>query len=109
MTNADALTFTGLTKASHIVTGLDANGKYEYRVKAVPVDTENFGDSRWTDKVLLDLSDADTSGITDITAPATDESAEYFTLQGIRLPSLPSAPGIYIRKTSVNTEKVTVK
>lgn len=103
---SDVLTFTGLTKTSQIVTGLESGTKYEYRVKAVPVDTENFGESRWTEKNILDLTP---TGVKDIIEGGNATDAEYFTLQGIRLLSVPSAPGIYIRKTAKETEKINIR
>ena len=35
-----------------------------------------------------------------------DTPVEYYTIQGIRLPGAPTAPGIYIRRTGSKAEKV---
>lgn len=37
-----------------------------------------------------------------------DDNAEYFTLQGIRLQNTPTAPGLYIRRSSYGETKVIV-
>ncbi len=42
-----------------------------------------------------------------LATPQLPNSApEYYTIQGIRLPGEPSAPGIYIRRTGSKAEKV---
>ena len=40
------------------------------------------------------------------TSQLPDSQAEYYTLQGIRLPGEPTAAGIYIRRTGTKAEKV---
>lgn len=40
------------------------------------------------------------------TSPLPNSQAEYYTLQGIRLPGEPAAHGIYIRRTGSKAEKV---
>lgn len=52
------------------------------------------------------LADAALTAVRDITAD-TAVAAEYYTLQGVRVPS-PDAPGIYIERRGAHTRKIAV-
>ena len=80
---------------------------YDYRVGAVPVDTENFSASSWSELKTVTLTDD--AGVSDIAADAdANAPAEYFTLQGVRISGTP-APGIYIRRSGSVVSKVVVR
>lgn len=50
------------------------------------------------------------SGIGDVLAdPSASSPAEYFTLQGVRLPSRPSLPGIYLVRLGKEVKKVLIR
>lgn len=106
-TSSGKLTYSDLTENSLTVTGLEENGTYKYRVKAVPVDTDNYVDSAWSEKYTFTL--ADQTAVTDINMTADDATAEYYTLQGIRLSGAPTAPGLYISRRGNKVSKVLVK
>ena len=55
-------------------------------------------------KVFLNL-DAAVTGLP-VGPTVNDTPVEYYTIQGIRLPGAPTAPGIYIRRTGSKAEKV---
>lgn len=50
-------------------------------------------------------ADASVTGLP-VGPTANDTTVEYYTIQGIRLPGAPTAPGIYIRRTGSKAEKV---
>lgn len=50
-------------------------------------------------------ADAAVTGLP-VGSTANDTTVEYYTIQGIRLPGAPTAPGIYIRRTGSKAEKV---
>lgn len=106
--NGDALsrTISGITSTSYTVDGLKEYGTYDYRVKAVPVDTENFGDSKWTDVNTVTLSDS--SAITDVET-TDDTTADYYNLQGVKVSSSVLTPGIYIMRKGDKVSKIIVK
>lgn len=105
--DATAMTITGITGTSYKVTGLKEKGVYDYRVRAVPVDTENFSASSWSELKTVTLTDD--AGVSDIAADAdANAPAEYFTLQGVRVSGTP-APGIYIRRSGSVVSKVVVR
>jgi hypothetical protein len=79
---------------------------YNYRVKAVPVDTDSYRESEWSETKQFTLTT--TNGVATIAAEGEGE-AEYFTLQGMRVVGAPTAPGIYIRRQGTATTKVLVK
>lgn len=49
------------------------------------------------------------TGVDNIAADSDNATAEYFTLQGIRVDGDNLAPGVYIRRTSAHTEKVLIR
>jgi M6 family metalloprotease-like protein len=104
--SADTKTFTGITDTFYKVTDLEAYGTYDYRVKAVPVDTDSYNASAWTEKDTFTLSDQ--SAVSAITID-DNAAAEYFTTQGVRINGVPTTPGIYIRRQGTTTTKVMVK
>lgn len=107
-TEGESRIITGITGTSYRVEGLEAGGLYEYRVKAHAVVDGEETESEWSAPRTADLSKA--NSFISLT-PATDGSAEaeYFTLQGVRVSGVPSAPGIYIRRQGTLTEKVIVR
>ncbi len=96
---------TGITGNSYSVAGLKENGEFEYRVKAVPNDTETLSESAWSEKkrVCLDTS----TGVSIVVD--SDSEAEYFNLQGMRVESKMLQPGIYLCRKNGKTIKVLVK
>jgi hypothetical protein len=46
-----------------------------------------------------------TTAVDDIIADAPDADAQYYNLQGIRVPA-PTAPGLYIRRSGTRTTKI---
>jgi len=95
---------TGIRGTSYTVDGLKADGKYNYRLKAVPVDPEAYSESDWSLPVTIDLA---ASGIVDIATDA--QPAEYYNLQGVRVNPDALVPGIYIVKQGTATGKVVVR
>ncbi|MDO4320335.1 MAG: M6 family metalloprotease domain-containing protein [Bacteroidales bacterium] len=102
--DSDIRTIAGITATSYTVSDLKENGIYDYRVKAVPVDTDNFSASDWSATATADLS---TNGIADIIVDTVQ--TEYYNLQGIRVSPDDLEPGIYIVKQGTATHKVVVK
>lgn len=49
------------------------------------------------------------SGIQNVETTDAEAPARYFRLDGIELPGVPAAPGLYIRRTASTAEKVLVK
>lgn len=98
-------TITGIAATSVLVSDLPANDVYDYRVKAVPTDGDSFSESPWSETRQFTL-DGSTGVEENMTECPTD--AVYFSLQGIRLSGVPSAPGIYIMRQGNKTRKVRV-
>lgn len=105
--DATARTITGITDMSHTVTGLTENGVFDYRVKAVPANADEWNESAWSETRTVDLS-AGNSAIT-ITTAENNAADEYFTLQGVKVNGNNLTPGIYIRRTGSVVEKVMVR
>lgn len=106
--DATKRTITGITSLSHTVEGLTANGKFDYRVKAVPVDETAAIESQWSKKQTVDLS---LSGIESIgsDASASEATVQWYNLQGIRVDGTALTPGIYIRRCGNKAEKIVVR
>jgi M6 family metalloprotease-like protein len=102
---AETMTFTGITETHLLVENLETGETYTYRVKAVPTNSEEFADSKWSEKGQFTL---DNSAVSTITVD-TNAAAEYFTLQGIRVKGTPTTPGIYVRRAGSQTLKVVIK
>lgn len=99
-----ARTLTGITGTSCRVDGLLGNGTFDYRVKAVPADSENYSASAWTAKQQFTLGG--NSSAAEIAADSA--TAEYYTLQGLRLNGRPSHPGIYIERRGTQVRKIAI-
>lgn len=104
--NDDIRTYNGITTNSFTLTDLNENGKYDYRLKAVPNEGSEFSESKWSPYYLLDLAMTPVVSIETIGSP---EDVEYFTLQGLKLNSTPMEKGIYIRCTNGKTQKIIIK
>lgn len=105
--DATAMTITGITGTSCAVTGLKKTGVYDYRVRAVPADTEAHSPSAWSETKTVTLGDG--AGVGDIVTDAdTENSAEFFTLQGVRVTGQ-LTPGLYIRRCGGKVQKVIVR
>lgn len=100
------MTITGITDTQYLVKGLKPEVTYDYRVKAVPVDATLHSESPWSETVTVDLS---SSSIADTNADTSDENAEYYTLQGLRINPSALTPGIYIRRQDSSTTKIYIK
>lgn len=101
---ATSRTVTGISGTSCRVDGLLENGTFDYRVKAVPADTEKYSASAWTEKHQFTLGgNSSAAGIGADTA-----AAEYFTLQGLRLDARPSQPGIYVERRGLQVRKIAI-
>ncbi len=98
--------FKGITGTSHIVEGLTKGASYDYRVHAVAADNESFNDSPWSSYSTFEL-DNNFSGV--ILVPGVSAQEAWFTLEGVRLPRKPVAPGLYIRARGSKTDKVIIK
>jgi len=108
-------TVTGITETSYSVTGLEKDGSYCYRVKAVPVDDSVAKESFWSAVQNVNLSGL--SGVTDIESEATvsgwrvvdgeilaTPGARLYSVSGIEVKALSPghfapAPGAYILVT----------
>lgn len=68
-----------------------------------------YGVSKYADATARPV-DSGFTGIEDIVGDAdTDAAAEYYTLQGFRLAGAPTAPGVYLKRTSAGTAKVQIR
>ncbi|MDE5657001.1 MAG: hypothetical protein K2I19_08025, partial [Muribaculaceae bacterium] len=99
-------TVSGITGTSCRVDGLLEYGTFDYRVKAVPVDSENYSDSPWTAKAQFILSDENSSAIN---ISSADAAAEYYNLQGLRLNGRPAESGLYIERRGSQVRKIRVR
>ncbi|MDE5942399.1 MAG: M6 family metalloprotease domain-containing protein [Muribaculaceae bacterium] len=101
------ITIEGITSMSHTVENLEEGALYDIRLKAVPVSTDEYLDSDWTDFHTVDMSANTGTHIT--IAPSEHPAEEWFTVQGT--PVAPSAllPGIYIRRSGNTTEKIVIR
>jgi hypothetical protein len=103
---SDNMTFTDLTSTSITLTNLEEMVAYDCRVKAVPIDKENYAESAWSDKYQFTLSNL--SGMSGI-GYDSQSAVEYFNLQGVRINGTPSTSGIYIRCQGGKISKVLVR
>jgi M6 family metalloprotease-like protein len=101
------LTFTGITGTSYTVTDLEEGATYNYHVKAVPANAEEYAESAWSETKTFALSDY--SGVEGIDADNAEAVTVWYTLQGIRLAGAPTTPGLYICRQGQQTTKVVVK
>jgi hypothetical protein len=101
------LTFTGITGTSYTVTDLEEGATYNYHVKAVPANAEEYVESAWSETKTFALSDY--SGVEGIDADNAEAVTVWYTLQGIRLAGAPTTPGLYICRQGQQTTKVVVK
>lgn len=99
------LTFEGITGTSHKVTGLTYGETYDWRVKAVPVNSSLARESRWTGWQTVTING--TSAINGIDTDATDAPAEYYDLTGRRVTD--PAPGIYVVRRGNSVAKEVVR
>lgn len=98
---------TGIRGNKYTIDNLQLLRAFRYRVKAVPVDTETYKESPWTDWQYVDLS---TTGIESVSGDAEGEApAEYYTLQGMRVAAGALTPGIYVRRQGTRTDKVVIR
>lgn len=102
-----AIVITDINGTSYTVIGLAANARYDYKVKAVSKNPDVVADSKWSPSGLLDLGMS--TAVEIVEAPETAAAAEYFTLQGIRLNTVPTVPGIYIEHRNGQSRKILVK
>lgn len=100
-------TVEGISGLSYTVSGLKSGGCFDYRVKAVPCDSENYGESAWCKAGVLDLSQP--TGISCFDSEMYGSEDEYFTLEGVRVDGADLAPGVYIRVSEGVTEKIMVR
>ena len=99
---------TGITGTSYTVTGLKTDGVYDYRVKAVPNDSENFDHSAWTEYGSVNLSNY--SGVESVIAGDNENVApEFYNLQGVKVAESNLIPGVYVVKRGTSVSKVLVK
>ncbi len=100
------LTITGITGNSYEVTGLDSEERYDYRIKAVSGNTDEYEDSEWSARRTVDL----TSGIVSVEATADPNApTEYFTLQGIKVDASELTPGIYVMRRGNTVTKTVIR
>ena len=100
----EVILIEGIEDMSHTLSNLKEGGLYEYRIKAVPRDTEDFLESDWTSKNTFDLSKYDPSAIFEI-IEQDNAPTEYYTLQGIKI-AMPTTPGVYIVKRGSRVAKI---
>jgi hypothetical protein len=89
------------------VTDLEEGATYNYHVKAVPANAEEYVESAWSETKTFALSDY--SGVEGIEADNAEAVTVWYTLQGIRLAGAPTTPGLYICRQGQQTTKVVVK
>jgi len=60
---------------------------------------------------VLEVGEGGTTGVATITADdaANDADAEYYNLQGIKVPAQNLTPGFYIRRTPANSSKIYIR
>ena len=102
-----ARTFTGITSLTHTVTDLTENGVYDFRVKAVPSDATQWLESPWSETLTVTLGGS--GAIDNAFANDAEATAEYFTLEGIRVSADTLSPGIYICRRGTSVSKILVK
>jgi len=78
---SETLTFSGIKETSLLVSDLEKEETYDYRVKAVPVDSDNYAESAWSEKYQFTLHNS--SAVSSIESNNND-SVDYFTIQGIK-------------------------
>lgn len=100
-------TFKGLTALSHKIEDLEADGVYEYRLRAEPVDATSLDPSPWTPYTVVDLSKAPAAILLLPTSDASPAPARFYNLQG--QPVANPGPGLYIRVTGSRAEKVLLR
>lgn len=101
------ITITGITALSHIVEGLIPGEKYDFRVKALPADPDNYTESEWTPRETVTLTLA---GIHDVTIDSVTETAvEYFTIQGTKVNAGNLTPGIYVERRGTTVRKIVIR
>jgi hypothetical protein len=107
--SGDTILIEGITDNQVTVTDLEEGATYDYRIKAVPVDTEHYEESEWSAVNSFTLGTATAIDSIDADADASDADAAYYTLGGLRLTGAPTAPGLYIRRTATRVTKHVVK
>lgn len=105
----DIITIEGITTNHYTVTGLQEGAKYDYRIRKVPVDSENWNPSPWTEKILLELDLSTGIILHPEYLDGIGSETRYYTIQGYLLPKRPTLPGIYIEKSSGKTRKVIIR
>jgi M6 family metalloprotease-like protein len=103
---SETLTFSGIKETSLLVSDLEKEETYDYRVKAVPVDSDNYAESAWSEKYQFTLHNS--SAVSSIESNNND-SVDYFTIQGIKIKGAPTVPGIYICRKGTRTTKLVIK
>lgn len=103
---ADTKLFEGITGKSHTITDLEHGNRYDIRVKAVSADPESFLDSEWSKYAEIDLT---TSSVGVVRINPGDASHTLFNMQGIPVDPSSPAPGIYIRHTPAEVEKIIIR
>ena len=78
-------------------------GTYAYRVKAVPLDTNQWLESEWSEVQEVTILQGG------ILSSADDDSPEYYTLQGTHVASSQLTPGLYIVRRGTRTHKIIVR
>ncbi len=98
----DVIIIKGIEGTRYTVTDLIPDGVYDYRIKAVPRDSNAYNESEWSKRLTFDLSLANATVIEEI--ETQDIAEEYFTLQGMKIEK-PVLPGIYIVKKGSKSYK----
>lgn len=97
---------SGINGTSHKITGLKANGIFDCRIKAEPVNADAYDMSAWSKYYTVDLSKNGSVGIFEITVGDSSAPVEYYNLQGQRVNAANLTPGIYIRRQGDKSVKV---
>lgn len=80
----------------------------EWTVPAGTTEVRFYADQR-TQLTLTTVTTTDAAGVADIVADSPVAVPEWYTLQGVRLPRRPTAPGIYLERRAGLTGRILVR
>ncbi len=105
----ERITVTDITGNSYTFDDLKPGERYDYRIKAVALNTEEYSDSEWSMRSTVDLSTAGVENVAITPGTNADTPAEYFTLQGIRVDSRQLTPGVYVVRRGNSVTKTVIR
>lgn len=106
---ADKITVSGITATSYTFDNLNPGERYDYRIKAIAGNTDEYADSEWSPRKTVDLSSTGIDNVVSGSETGTVFPAEYFTLDGIRVDAASLTPGVYVVREGTRVRKVVVR